>query len=122
MPIFSSIFFILTLANIGFPGTSNFIAEMLIFQSIFTTNIMVSVFCLFALFFTAIFGFWIYTRICMGEMSYTLCPIKFYTDLNRREFLIILWPIILIFLFGIKPQLLITICESSLYEIFYIKI
>jgi NADH-quinone oxidoreductase subunit M len=123
MPIFSSIFFILTLANIGFPGTSNFVAEMLIFQSIFTTNIIVSIFCLFALFFTAIFGFWIYTRVCMGTYTNDLhIPIKYYTDLNRREFLIILWPIILIFLFGIKPQLLITICESSLYEIFYTKI
>jgi len=31
MPVFSTVFFIFTLANIGFPGTSNFIGELLIF-------------------------------------------------------------------------------------------
>jgi NADH-quinone oxidoreductase subunit M len=34
MPLFSTIFFIFTLANRSFPGTSNFVGELLIFIGI----------------------------------------------------------------------------------------
>jgi len=35
MPLFSIVFFIFTLANMGFPGTSNFVGEFLIMVGIF---------------------------------------------------------------------------------------
>jgi NADH:ubiquinone oxidoreductase subunit 4 (subunit M) len=41
MPIFSTFFFLFTLANMSFPGTSNFIGEFLIFIGIFQANIFV---------------------------------------------------------------------------------
>jgi NADH-quinone oxidoreductase subunit M len=124
MPLFTVIFFIFTLANLGFPGTANFVPEMMIFQSIYSTNMLVSIFCLWSLFFTAIFGFWIFTRVTMGNYSLVYknnnIPIKFYADLSKREFLILLWPLFLIILFGIKPQLLINFCIYSLLELSYL--
>lgn len=36
MPLFASLFFTFTLANMGFPGTSNFLGEILVFLGIFT--------------------------------------------------------------------------------------
>lgn len=38
MPLFSFFFFIFTLANMSFPGTSNFLGEILVFLGIFTKN------------------------------------------------------------------------------------
>jgi NADH-quinone oxidoreductase subunit M len=38
MPIFSVIFFLFTLANMSFPGTANFVGELLIFTGIFQRN------------------------------------------------------------------------------------
>jgi NADH:ubiquinone oxidoreductase subunit 4 (subunit M) len=38
MPLFSSVFFIFTLANMSFPGTSNFVGELLILTGIFENN------------------------------------------------------------------------------------
>lgn len=38
MPLFSIFFFLFTLANMSFPGTSNFIGEFLIFVGLFKTH------------------------------------------------------------------------------------
>jgi NADH-quinone oxidoreductase subunit M len=49
MPIYGIIFFLFTLANIGFPFTSNFIGELLILLGIATTNVFVALLCLFSI-------------------------------------------------------------------------
>jgi NADH-quinone oxidoreductase subunit M len=43
MPLFSTFFFIFTLANMSFPGTSNFVGELLIFIGIFERNSFIMV-------------------------------------------------------------------------------
>jgi NADH:ubiquinone oxidoreductase subunit 4 (subunit M) len=40
MPVFVVIFLIMTLANIGFPGTSSFVGEFLILTGVFQTNLV----------------------------------------------------------------------------------
>lgn len=44
MPLFASFFFAFTLANMSFPGTSNFLGELLIFLGIFASNTAVLIF------------------------------------------------------------------------------
>jgi NADH:ubiquinone oxidoreductase subunit 4 (subunit M) len=38
MPLFCTFFFLFTLANMGFPGTCNFVGELLIFVGVFDKN------------------------------------------------------------------------------------
>jgi len=40
MPLFTTALFCFTLANMSFPGTSNFLGELMIFMGIFTANSM----------------------------------------------------------------------------------
>jgi NADH:ubiquinone oxidoreductase subunit 4 (subunit M) len=42
MPVFSFVFFLFSLSNLGFPGTSSFIGELLIVVGSFTQNHMAS--------------------------------------------------------------------------------
>jgi NADH:ubiquinone oxidoreductase subunit 4 (subunit M) len=44
MPLFSFFFFTFTLANMSFPGTSNFLGELLLFLGIFSNNSITLVF------------------------------------------------------------------------------
>lgn len=44
MPLFAAAFFLFTLANMGFPGTSNFIGELLIFLGAMSSNSAVLLF------------------------------------------------------------------------------
>jgi len=56
MPLFCGIFFIFTLANMSFPGTSNFIGEFFVFLGIFSTNTVVFVLSATSIVFSAIYS------------------------------------------------------------------
>src|SRR5690606_20323488 len=49
MPIYAVLFFIFILANIGFPGTSNFIAELTVLLGIFSSNIFIGLLATFSI-------------------------------------------------------------------------
>jgi NADH-quinone oxidoreductase subunit M len=56
MPIFSIIFLIFTLSNMGFPGTSGFIGEILIFISVFSLNNKIALLIFLSMLFSAIYS------------------------------------------------------------------
>jgi len=56
MPIFSVIFLIFILSNMGFPGTSGFVGEILILISIFSINFKVALIISFSMVFSAIYS------------------------------------------------------------------
>jgi NADH-quinone oxidoreductase subunit M len=56
MPVFSTVFFFFTIANMGFPGTSAFIGELLIFLGVFKHNTVVGVIALIGAFLSAVYS------------------------------------------------------------------
>ena len=69
MPYFSVFFFFFTLGNMGFPGTSNFVGELLILIGIFETNAIVMVFAATGIVFSAIYSIWLFNRIIFGPVK-----------------------------------------------------
>lgn len=56
MPIFSLVFMIFILSNMGFPGTSSFVGEILVLIAIFGVNEQVAVFSSFGMVSSAIYS------------------------------------------------------------------
>lgn len=56
MPLFSTALFLFTLANMGFPGTSNFVGELLLFLGIFSQNTAVLVFATAGIVLSAVYS------------------------------------------------------------------
>jgi len=56
MPVYSMFLFFLTLANMGFPGTSNFIGELLILVGVFEKNIPIAILAATGIVFSAIYS------------------------------------------------------------------
>lgn len=56
MPLFSAGFFSFTLANMSFPGTSNFLGELLIFLGIFSKNTVVLLFSAISIVLSAVYS------------------------------------------------------------------
>ena len=56
MPVFAIFLFFFTLANMGFPGTSNFVGEILILVGIFEKNSMILFFAATGIVFSAIYS------------------------------------------------------------------
>jgi NADH-quinone oxidoreductase subunit M len=56
MPLFGIFFFLFSLGNIGFPGTSNFIGELLILLGIFEKNVFITLFISFGIILSAVYS------------------------------------------------------------------
>ena len=117
MPLFVSFFFLLILGNVSFPGTSAFIAEMLILVGALKYNIFVHFFLLFGLILGAVYNFWFFNRIAFGnyQSDKALNYIFYYSDLNRRESTIIIILISIMFYLGIFPNIICTYLHGDYF-------
>lgn len=117
MPIFSIIFLVFILSNMGFPGTSGFVGEILILISFFSFNAKVSIFLALSMVFSAIYSLWLYNRVIFGEVKSFFFVLNFsigfvkkwfnnFSDITRREFFS-LFPLFFLNLFlGVYPNII----------------
>ena len=81
MPIFIIIFLIFTMANIGFPGTCNFVGEFLCLVGIFQSNILISILSASGMVLGGGYALWLFNRIAFGNIK--LHYIDQFSDINR---------------------------------------
>nr|BAR90925.1 NADH dehydrogenase subunit 4 [Hydra vulgaris]BAR90932.1 NADH dehydrogenase subunit 4 [Hydra vulgaris] len=112
MPILSIITFILILANISFPLTLNFIAELFLIISAFKFSLFIILLILLGVFINLIYSLWVYNRMFFGSNSIHL---KFSRDIVNFEFQSLLPLIIFIIILGIYPNILINPITFSSY-------
>lgn len=86
-PLFSTSLFLFTLANRSFPGTSNFLGEILLFAGIFANNSLVLVFATAGIVFSSVYSTLLFNRVTRGTLKTTY--ISRFKDLDYREFLIL---------------------------------
>lgn len=103
MPIFGTIFIILTLANISLPLTSSFISEILIIISTIKLNFFVGILITFSLIFSTTYGIWLANRILFGELSKYL---PHFLDLTKTEIVALLPLVILTILLGVNSKII----------------
>lgn len=101
MPLFAVFFFCATLANMSFPGTSNFIGELLIFIGLFQKNYFILFFAALGIVLSAIYSIWLFNRVFFGTLKIESEVGLNFSDLNRAEFYILLLLTFMVFIFGI---------------------
>ena len=112
MPAFSFFFFTLVLANMSFPGTFNFVGEVLIFFGLIFVNILVCVLSGSTMVLSAAYSLALYTHVMLGNLNYVF--VKFFSDTSKREFFMLSVLSLLTILFGIFPNLIVFIVEGNL--------
>lgn len=110
MPLFSFYFLIACLANLGLPGTCNFIGEILIFFSLLYKNKLLFCFVLSSVVLSAIYSLYLYTRLTSGNLT---AFIKNYSDLFSYEILICNTLILFIIILGIFPNFILEILNAA---------
>ena len=112
MPIYATLFFMLTLANLSFPLFPNFIAEVLCLLSLFAVHSLYAyIFCISQVL-GAVYSFWAYNRVMSGYISSTFynqgdvsaLRKRNVVDLSRRELSFITPIMIGVFWLGLKPM------------------
>jgi proton-translocating NADH-quinone oxidoreductase chain M len=111
MPFFSSFFFFLSLTNFSFPGTSNFIGEILILIGIFETNTFVTCLAAFSGILTVTYSIWLFNRIVFSTIKFAY--IKHYADLLWWEFRVLGYISFGVIAIGLYPKLILNITYMS---------
>src|SRR5205823_6796605 len=85
MPLFSLLFFILSLGNCGVPLTLNFIGEFMSLYGVFERLPLLGVFASSSIVFSAAYTIYMFNRIAFAG-SYSKFFLVNLLDLNKREF------------------------------------
>ncbi|MDA8161884.1 MAG: NADH-quinone oxidoreductase subunit M, partial [Desulfobacteraceae bacterium] len=102
MPIYSTIFFIVTLSSIGLPTTNGFIGEFLILLGTFEVNKTAAVLAASGVILGAVYMLWMVQRVFYGEVTNPK-NLKL-PDLSLREFGYLAPLLVFIFWIGLYPN------------------
>ena len=116
MPIWSVFFFLAILANFGLPCTINFVGEFIVLLSILNVNFLILIFLFIGLILTLGYSLFLYNRMAHGLITNKF--IRYYNDITRREFYLLINFSIFIILLGLSPQSLIKYIFTVNYYLF----
>jgi NADH-quinone oxidoreductase subunit M len=103
MPIFATIFMIITFSSIGLPGTNGFVGEFLILVGAFQSELRwFAVFATTGVIFAAVYMLWMFQRVMFGEIKNPAN--EKLKDLSGREIVIMLPLLLFVFWIGLYPN------------------
>jgi len=103
MPVFATIFLIVTFSSIGLPGTNGFVGEFLILVGAFESGLRTyTVFATTGVILAAVYMLWMFQRVMMGKI--TNPKNEKLKDLSPRELALMLPLVLFIFWIGFYPN------------------
>jgi NADH-ubiquinone oxidoreductase chain 4 len=102
MPLFSILFFILSLGNCGVPLTLNFVGEFMSLYGVFERLPLLGIFASSSIVFSAAYTIYMFNRIVFGGTFSKFFEVNI-SDVNKREFLILFTLVVLTVILGIYP-------------------
>jgi proton-translocating NADH-quinone oxidoreductase chain M len=113
MPFFCMSFLILTMGNMSLPILSpTFVAELLIFSSLFSVNKFVAILSAFTMVLTGAYSLLLFGRICFG--TFKIAWILNHTDCSRREVGALLPFVVLSLIFGFFPHIILDTSHTTI--------
>ena len=111
LPLFSTFLIIFSFANVGLPGTCNFIGEVIIFIALVDRNILVLIIAITGVILSVLYTIFFLNRLIFGNLN--LNYIFTFKDVNLRELAILMPLTFLVVLLGIFPDLIFDIILVS---------
>ena len=120
MPLFSILFFILSLGNAGTPLTLNFIGEFMCLYGTFENMPLMGALASSSIVFSAAYTMYMFNRISFGG-SYSKFFSRAIPDVNKREFSILLTLVLFTVILGIYPSPILDGLHYSVSSLIYIS-
>jgi NADH-quinone oxidoreductase subunit M len=103
MPVFATIFMIVTFSSIGLPGTNGFVGEFLVLIGAFESSLRwYAVIASSGVILSAVYMLWMFQRVMFGKLDNP--KNQKLEDLNSREIALMLPLVFLIFYMGLNPS------------------
>ena len=111
MPWFAAIFLMFTMANVGLPGTSGFIGEILTLTAVYEVSTWTALFAASGVIFSAVYALTLYRNVMFGEI--TNPALKAITDIDRRELIVFVPLIVGTLWLGVYPAAVLDLTSTS---------
>jgi NADH-quinone oxidoreductase subunit M len=111
MPFYAAVFMLFTLGNLGLPGTSGFVGEILSLTGTYAASTWPAIIGATGVVLSAMYGLTVYRRVVFGEL--TNPALAAIGDLRRREILIFAPLIVATLWLGLQPGLLFDVTNAS---------
>ena len=118
MPLFSILFFILSLGNCGVPLTLNFVGEFMSLYGVFERLPLLGVFASSSIVFSAAYTIYMFNRIAFGGTFSKFFEANI-SDVNKREFFILFTLVIFTVVLGIYPAPILDGLHYSVSSLIY---
>ncbi|MFC0283486.1 NADH-quinone oxidoreductase subunit M [Camelimonas abortus] len=115
MPRYAVVMLILTMANVGLPGTSGFIGEFLTMLGTFRVQPLVALLACTGVILSAAYALWLYRRVVFGKMEKD--SLREMTDLNARELVMFVPLVLLIIWYGVQPGQILDVFAAPTVEL-----
>jgi NADH-quinone oxidoreductase subunit M len=115
MPVFAVFMVLFCLANVGLPGTSGFVGELLVILASFKASFWYALLAGLTLILGAAYTLWLVKRVVFGAVGNAhVAELK---DVNGREFLILGMLAVLVLALGVWPSPLLKVMEPSIHHL-----
>ena len=115
MPWYAAIFLMFTMANVGLPGTSGFIGEVLTMTGAYQVSTWTALIAATGVILSAVYALTLYRRVMYGEI--TNPALMAITDLTTREVAIFAPLIIGTLVLGVQPNLIFDVTQASVDQL-----
>ncbi|RZJ40185.1 MAG: NADH-quinone oxidoreductase subunit M, partial [Brevundimonas sp.] len=102
MPWYAAIFLMFTMANVGLPGTSGFIGEILTMTGVYQVSTWTAFVAASGVIFSAVYALTLYRNVMFGEIKNP--ALAAITDIDKRELLIFVPLIVGTLWLGVYPH------------------
>jgi NADH-quinone oxidoreductase subunit M len=111
MPMYATVFLLFTMGNVGLPGTSGFVGEILTMAGTYEASTWAAVLAATGVILSAVYALTLYRRVVYGTLQNP--QLSTITDMDRREWITFLPLIIGALLLGVAPNLVTDVTAAS---------
>ena len=115
MPMFAAFFLLFTMANVGLPGTSGFIGEILTMIGAYQVSPWIAAGAALGMIFSAMYALHLYRETIFGEQVNEKLDVI--TDVTPREWFILAILAFFTILLGLYPSLVTDVTEASVQQL-----
>jgi NADH-ubiquinone oxidoreductase chain 4 len=118
MPLFSVLFFILSLGNCGVPLTLNFVGEFMSLYGVFERLPLLGILASSSIILSAAYTIYMFNRIAFGGSFSKFFEVNI-SDVTKREFFLLLTLVLFTVIFGIYPSFILDGLHYSVTSLIY---
>ncbi len=111
MPMYAAVFMLFTMANVGLPGTSGFVGEILTMVGAYQVNPWIAFGAAFGMILSAVYALHLYREVIFGEVQND--KLEGMKDMTVREIVIMAPLVIMTIILGVYPSLITDITAVS---------